>query len=149
MLAEVVEVRRDWKRCAADSEAADDVRTGGGGCDAGSVRYESVVVGFLNPLVDNSSGPGIGHFRAKNGRLIRESSRLWSIAACLGEEDWDVVLAGILLQLGVAALRKSLVWDKGEKLGCLTVEYVDSPHHSYAFKLKKSSALELLSPHAM
>jgi hypothetical protein len=59
---------------------------------------QTIVVGFLDPLVDDGAGPGVYHFVAKDGCLIIESSSCTDIAAGLGEKDGNVVLRGVLLQ---------------------------------------------------
>jgi hypothetical protein len=69
---------------------------------AQSVLDETVVVGFLDPFVDDGTGPSVDHLVAEDGCLVVKCARSPNVAAGLGEEDGDVVFGGVLLQEDVA-----------------------------------------------
>lgn len=102
VLAQVLKVGVPGLRRAVPAKGcigAIDSRRGG---LAQAVVNKTVVVGFLDPFVDNGARPGVDHLVAKDGGLIIKCASSADIATSLGEEDWDVVLGGVLLQEDVA-----------------------------------------------
>ena len=102
VLAQVLKVGAFGLRRAVSAKgcigAIDDSRGG----LAEAVFDETVVVGFLDPFVDDGTGPGVDHLVAEDGSLIVKCASGADIATSLGEEDRDVVLGGVLLQEDVA-----------------------------------------------
>ena len=66
------------------------------------VADESVVVGLLNPFVNNASRPGANHIWAENSSLIIECSLPTHVAASLRKEDGNVVAFGHGLEVAVS-----------------------------------------------
>lgn len=54
-----------------------------------TVRDQTKVVDFLNPLIDDSATPILVHLRAKDGVLIIKGPGFRIVAAGLGQEDGD------------------------------------------------------------
>ena len=100
LVPEVGVVRRDGSRGARPRIPRQSVR----GCCSGfgPVADEAVVVGFFQPLVDDGARPGVCHFGAEDGGLVVEEAWWGGVAAGFGEEDGDVVVAGVSLQVDIA-----------------------------------------------
>ena len=92
-LAQVVEVRLHGGR-GAGAGVAIRGRGGAGGIDFGAVGYQPVVVGLLDPLVDDAAGPGVCHLAVQGG-LVVEGARADRVAARLGHEDGDAVVGRV------------------------------------------------------
>jgi hypothetical protein len=102
LIAEILEVGTPalWRAVPAEScIARTDARRWG---SAQRVINETIVVGFLDPFVDDGAGPGVYHLVAEDGRLIGKCTGTAHVAAGFGEEDRDAVLGGVLLQGDVA-----------------------------------------------
>jgi hypothetical protein len=69
---------------------------------AQGIINKAVVVGFLDPFVDDGARPGVDHLVAEDGCLIGECAGTAYVAPGLGEEDWDIVFGGIFLQEDIA-----------------------------------------------
>ena len=78
MILDVVKIRLDGDWCATV-----DLTVG--------IRDEAVVVGFLNPFVDDGAGPGACHIGTEDGHLISEGALASTVAPCFGEEDGNRV----------------------------------------------------------
>lgn len=92
----------DWGRRSCAGNARLDI--GGYDCcgDFGTVGDQAVVVGFLDPFVDDGAGPDAVHCRAEDRALVLECARLHGVAARLGEEDGNVVVLGVGVERVVA-----------------------------------------------
>lgn len=105
LLLKVVKVWLDRCRCALASEAVLDQSVGRSGIlHRGPIADQTVVIGLLDPLVDNGARPGVPHFMTKNGRLVFKRAGTVSVAAGFGEEDGDRIGRGILLEHVVTRL---------------------------------------------
>ena len=101
MLAEVLKVRADGLWCTTSAKLC----VGAGSCRSAAfevVSDETVHVGFLDPFVDDGTRPGVDHLVAEDGCLVVECASSADVATGFGEEDWDVILRGVLLQEDVA-----------------------------------------------
>jgi hypothetical protein len=100
---QVCEIRHNRDGRTPSGKSALDVgrRRRRGARHARSVTDQAVVVGLLDPLVDDGAGPGVLHLRAEDGGLVVEIPRFGLVTTRLGEEDGDRVAGGVLLQLGV------------------------------------------------
>lgn len=94
---EVGKVRRHWGWCALAGVAILDDGVGRS-ANRGAVADQPVIVGLLNPLIDNRTGPSAGHLRAKDRVLVVKGTRCGGVATRLGEENGNGVVRGILLQ---------------------------------------------------
>lgn len=102
----------------------DDGVSGGRVGDGCAVADQTVVVGFLDPLVDNGAGPGVVHLGAKDSSLVLKGTGSRGVAASLGKENGDGVAGSILLQLAVsrdrvAGVTAPLVGVQGVKVQLL------------------------------
>lgn len=105
LLLEVVKVWLDRCRRALASEAVLDQSVGRSGTlHRGPVADQTVVIGLLDPLVDNGTRPGVPHFMTKDGRLILKRAGTVSVAAGFGKENGDWIGRGILLEHVVTRL---------------------------------------------
>lgn len=126
MLLEVVKVRLDRCRRTLASEAVLDQSVGRSGTlHRGPVADQTVVVGLLDPLIDNGAGPGVSHLMTKDGRLVLKRAGAMSVAAGFGEENGDRIVRGILLEhvvtrLDVARGSTPLVGVQTEKVQTIT-----------------------------
>jgi len=102
VLAQVLKVWALGLRRAVSAKGCIGTIDGSWGGLAQAVFDETVVVSFLDPFVDDGTGPGVDHLVAKDGGLIVKCASGTDIATSLGEEDRDVVLGGVLLQEDVA-----------------------------------------------
>jgi len=102
VLAQVLKVRILGLWCAVPAESCVGAIDGSRGRLAQSVLDETVVIGFLDPFVDNGAGPCVDHLVAEDGCLVVECASSADVATGFGEENWDVVLGGVLLQEDVA-----------------------------------------------
>lgn len=91
-------------------EATLDVGTRGSSARFGAVGYETIGIGFLNPLVNNRTRPIVDHFVAENGCLVLKSARRGSVASCLTEEDGDGEVDCLRLEVGVSRGRVGRLW---------------------------------------
>lgn len=102
---EVVEIRRHGRRCALAGVAVLNAARGRSRrVDRRSVANQTIVVGLLNPLVDDGSRPSIRHVITKDGSLVLKGTGRGGVAASLGEEDRDGVVSRVLLQTTVSRL---------------------------------------------
>lgn len=94
MLGKIGEIGRDGGRSASSGEA---IRRSVccGSVDLLTIADQTVVVGFLDPLVDNGARPVRGHIITEDGGLVVECARLGCVAARLREENGDVVVGNI------------------------------------------------------
>ena len=86
-----------------------DVLTGHSLGDWLSVGDKPVVVGLLDPLIDDSSRPDVVHLWPQDRSLVQEQSRAVCVASRLREEDWDWVPLGHLVQLLVSGHLKRIL----------------------------------------
>lgn len=126
LLLEVVKVRLNWCRRALAGEAVLDQSIGRSGTlHRGPVANQTVVIGLLDPLIDNGAGPGVSHLMTKDGRLVLKRAGTMSVAASFGEENGDRIVRGILLEhivtrLDVARGTTPLVGVQSEKVQTIT-----------------------------
>ena len=81
LILEILKVRHYRRRRAAADVAASVIY----GVDvAGAINDEAVLVGFLEPFVDDGAGPDVGH-GAEDGGLVGEEAGFGLVAASLGE----------------------------------------------------------------
>lgn len=100
---EIVEVGRHGSRGSLAGVTALDERVSGSRIlDRRTVADQSVVVGLLNPLVDDGTGPGVRHLTAEDSGLVIKGTGGRGVATCLREEDRDRIASRILLQHIVA-----------------------------------------------
>jgi hypothetical protein len=88
LLGEVVVVRLDWGWSTAVNSVG--------------IVDETIIIGLLNPFVDDASGPRANHLFSENCTLISEGSFAPNIAASFGEKDRDVVACGHSLEVDVS-----------------------------------------------
>lgn len=71
-------------------------------CITTSVGYDTIVIGFLHPFVDDGTAEGIHHVGAEYGGLVAEGTRAGNNAASLAEEDGNTIILRHLFEVGVA-----------------------------------------------
>jgi len=85
---------------------------------------KTVIVGFLNPFVDDAPRPGANHIRSEDGSLIIEGSLTTNIAACFREKDGYAVVFSHGLEIAVprclvCSITAPLVRIEAEKINDL------------------------------
>lgn len=97
---EVGEIRGDRGRGTRAGVAIlnESVSSSGVG-DGRTIADQTVVVGLLDPLINNRTGPGTIHLRAKNSSLVVKGTGGRGVATSLGEEDGNGVTSSVLLEL--------------------------------------------------
>ena len=85
---------------------------------------KTVIVGFLNPFVDDAPRPGANHIRSEDGSLIIEGSLTTNVAARLREEDGYAVVFSHGLEIAVprclvCSITAPLVRIEAEKINDL------------------------------
>ena len=87
-----------------------DVLSGHGLGDWLSVGDKPVVVGLLDPFIDDCSRPDVVHLWSQDSSLVQEQSRAVCVASRLRKEDRDWVSLSHLVQSLVSGDLKGVLW---------------------------------------
>jgi hypothetical protein len=69
------------------------------------VFNQAIAIQLLNPFVDDSPRPGVGHVRTEDGRLIVKGTRRIGVATIFRKEDGNGIVYSGGLQLGISRTR--------------------------------------------